>query len=69
MIRISDIANRLKAFLLQKGEDKFKIFIRVNCNVDVYIMTSNLPLASQYKSEFYSNFIANIKIPSELHLM
>lgn len=54
MIRISDIANRLKAFLLQKGEDKFKIFIRVNCNVDVYIMTSNLPLASQYKSEFYS---------------
>ena len=54
MIRISDIANRLKAFLLQKGEDKFKIFIRVNCNVDVYIMTSNLPLASQYESEFYS---------------
>lgn len=54
MIRISDISKRLKNFLLQKGEDKFKIFIRVNCSVDVYILTSNLTLASQYESDFYS---------------
>lgn len=54
MIRISDIANRLKNFLIQKGEDKFKIFIRVNCSIDVYILTSNLPIASQYESEFYT---------------
>ena len=54
MIRISDIANRLKNFLVQKGEDKFKIFIRVNCSIDVYILTSNLPIASQYESEFYT---------------
>ena len=54
MIRISDIANRLKNFLIQKGEDKFKIFIRVNCSIDVYVLTSNLQLASQYESDFYT---------------
>lgn len=54
MIRISDIANRLKNFLIQKGEDKFKIFIRINCSIDVYVLTSNLPLASQYESDFYT---------------
>ena len=53
MIRISDIANRLKNFLIQKGEDKFKIFIRVNCSIDVYVLTSNLPIASKYESDFY----------------
>lgn len=53
MIRISDIANRLKNFLIQKGEDKFKIFIRVNCSIDVYVLTSNLPISSQYESDFY----------------
>lgn len=53
MIRISDIANRLKDFLQQKGEDKFKIFIRVNCSIDAYILTNNLPIASQYESDFY----------------
>lgn len=54
MIRISDIANRLKDFLFQKGEDKFKIFIRVNCSIDVYVLTSNLKIASQYESDFYT---------------
>lgn len=54
MIRISDIANRLKNFLIQKGEDKFKIFIRVNCSIDVYVLTSNFPLPSQYESDFYT---------------
>lgn len=54
MIRISDIANRLKNFLIQRGEDKFKVFIRVNCSIDVYVLTSNLPLASQYESDFYT---------------
>lgn len=53
MIRISDIANRLKNFLIQKGEDKFKIFIRVNCSIDVYVLTSNLSISSQYESDFY----------------
>lgn len=53
MIRISDIANRLKNFLIQKGEDKFKIFIRVNCSIDVYVLASNLPIASQYENDFY----------------
>ena len=47
MIRISDIVNKLKKFLIEKGEDKFKIFIRVNCSINVYILTSNLPYASQ----------------------
>ena len=55
MIRISDIANRLKNFLIQNGEDKFKVFIRVNCSIDVYILTSNLPSARQYKSDFYTD--------------
>ena len=53
MIRISDVANRLKKFLAQKGEDRFKIFIRVNCSIDVYVLTTNMPIASQYESDFY----------------
>lgn len=54
MIRISDIANRLKKFLTQKGEDKFKIFIRVNCSIDVFVLTHNLPRACQYEGDFYT---------------
>lgn len=54
MIRITEITNRLKTFLEDKGENKFKIFIRINCSIDVYILTYNLSLARQYETEFYA---------------
>ena len=55
MIHVSDIANRIKAFLLKKGEEKFKIFIRVNFNIDVYVFTSQLDEASYYQMEFLNS--------------
>lgn len=59
MIHVSDIANRIKAFLLKKGEEKFKIFIRVNFNIDVYIFTSQLDEAQYYQVEFLNSLKAD----------
>lgn len=52
MIHISDIAKKIKSFLESKGEDKFKIFVRINCNIDVYVLTPNGAIARNYQKEF-----------------
>lgn len=51
MIHISDIANKLKSFLGAKKETTFRIFIRINCFIDVYIVTDNVN-ADGYQEEF-----------------
>lgn len=52
MIHISNLTKRIKAFLVSKNEDKFKIFVRINFSVDVYISTNNVKVASLYYDEF-----------------
>lgn len=52
MIHISDIANKIKAFLDSKGEEKFKIYVRINFNIDVYVLTPNVAIARDYQREF-----------------
>lgn len=52
MIHISDIANRIKMFLENKGEERFKIFVRINFNIDVYVLTPNIAIAKDYQKEF-----------------
>jgi len=52
MIHISDIANKIKKFLENKGEERFKIFVRINFNIDVYVLTPNIAIAKDYQKEF-----------------
>lgn len=52
MIHISDIANKIKVFLENKGEGCFKIFVRINFNIDVYVLTPNVVIAKDYQKEF-----------------
>lgn len=52
MIHISDIANRIEDFLRREGENKFRIFIRINFSIDVYVCTSDSVRARSYKEEF-----------------
>lgn len=58
MIHISDVAHKIKDFLLSKKEDNFKIFIRINFNIEVYILTNNWSAANQYQDEFYKYLIS-----------
>ena len=52
MIHISDIANKIKKFLENKGEERFKIFVRINFNIDVYVLTPNISIAKEYQKDF-----------------
>ncbi len=52
MIHISDIANKIRMFLENKGEERFKIFVRINFNIDVYVLTPNIAIAKDYQKEF-----------------
>lgn len=58
MIRISEVAHKIDDFLISKGEDKYKIFIRINFIIDVYVCTSNINEAEKYQNEF-KKFILN----------
>ncbi|MBQ7711844.1 MAG: hypothetical protein IJT39_08465 [Bacteroidales bacterium] len=52
MIRISKIARKIEKFLQDKQEDKFKILIRINFCIDVYVCTNNMEDANNYQDEF-----------------
>ena len=39
MIHIIDIAQKVNSFLSDKGFEKYKIFIRINFSLDVYVFT------------------------------
>ncbi len=53
MIHISDIAKRIKTFLEDKGEKQFKIYIRINFQIDVFVATSRIEEAMDYEKEFF----------------
>lgn len=53
MIHISDLAKKIEKFLLDQNEEKFKIFLRINFAIDVYICTDNLN-AHNYQKLFLS---------------
>lgn len=48
MIHISDTVQKIEKFLLNKNENKFKIFVRINFNIDVYVVTANTIIAKGY---------------------
>ena len=55
MIHISDTVQKIEKFLLNKNENKFKIFVRINFNIDVYVVTANTIIAKGYQAEFYNS--------------
>lgn len=57
MIHISDIVNKIESFLYDKGESKFKIFVRINFNIDVYVISTDFNIAKNYQYEFVNNLI------------
>lgn len=59
MIHISDIANKIKAFLENKGEEHFKIYVRINFNIDVYVLTPNIAIAKDYQKEFIGSLCSS----------
>ena len=60
MIRISQVAHKIEKFLASKGEDNFKIFIRINFNIDVYVCTNNINEANKYQDEFVHSLKNNM---------
>lgn len=59
MIHVSDIASKIKAFLEKKGEERFKIFVRINFNIDVYVFTPNVVIAKDYQKEFVDSLCSS----------
>ena len=57
MIHISDIARRLESFLESQGIERFKILMRINFNVDVYIVSSDDSDTHNYQEEFYHSLV------------
>ena len=55
MIHISDIVNKIESFLYDKGERKFKIFVRINFSIDVYVISTDFNIAQNYQYEFIDN--------------
>lgn len=52
MIIISNLANRIENFLKQNGEDLFKIIIKLNLELDVYVFSSDVENANGYYDQF-----------------
>lgn len=52
MIHISDITKRIETFLEEKDIAKYKIFVRVNFQIDVYIVAPQYEEALRYQDEF-----------------
>ena len=60
MIHISDLAKRIESFLQTKEEKQFKIFIRINFQIDVYVATPNIVAANNYQKEFIQSLSVDI---------
>lgn len=63
MINIIGYSEHIKQKLVELNVEKFKIFIRINFNIDVYIFSSKQYLAEYYRNAFMfldgENFIEN----------
>ena len=66
MIHISDIAQRLEKFLISKNENNFKIFIRINFCIDVFIATDQED-ANNYENEFLCKIKGNVESSNDYY--
>lgn len=58
MIHIIDIAKKLDTFLSEKGFEKYKVFVRINFSLDVYVFTTRAISSQELKDIFISECIA-----------
>lgn len=66
MIHISDIVRRIESFLHSKKEGKFKIFIRINFSIDVFVFASEVEHAKCYQEEFTKSLVSPLLQESEI---
>lgn len=59
MIHIIDIAQKVDKFLSEKGFEKYKVFIRINFSLDVYVFTSKQITSQQLKELFVESLSSN----------
>ena len=52
MIAIMECARKIQKFLENKGEERFKIFVRLQMQLDVFIFTEHVDAAKLYYDEF-----------------
>lgn len=52
MIRIIDLANKVQAYLHAKGFDDFKVFIRLNFSIDVFVFSDVTISEQKIKDDF-----------------
>ena len=52
MIRVIDLANKVQAYLHAKGFDDFKVFIRLNFSIDVFIFSDVTISEQEIKDDF-----------------
>ena len=55
MIHIIDIAQKVNSFLSDKGFEKYRIFIRINFSLDVYVFTSKQITSRELKEMFINS--------------
>lgn len=67
MIHIADSVKKIKKFLEEKGEEKYKIFIRINFCIDIYVQTSNFGKAQKYQDEIMDYLKNGSNAGDELH--
>lgn len=52
MIRVIDLANKVQAYLHAKGFDDFKVFIRLNFSIDVFVFSDATISEQKIKDDF-----------------
>ena len=55
MIQISSAAKKIQEFLENKKVERFKIFIRITFQIDVFVFSSKPEEADHYQEEFISS--------------
>lgn len=61
MIHIIDVAQKIDSFLEEKGFEKYKIFIRINFSLDVYVFTSKKITSQELRDMFVKSLSDSIK--------
>lgn len=66
MIQIAKTAQNLKCFLTEKGVERFKIFVRINFSIDVFIFTSNTNGCRDIMEEYLATHLPFSKISYQI---
>ena len=54
MIHVKDLASKIQKYLHEKGFDDFKIFIRINFSIDVFVFTEDKIASCTIRDDFWA---------------